>query len=64
MNKDYISSKELSKRYQRSLRTLERWVKNGKLPKPSFGGAGSVNMWAIEDIEKHEAGLSSNQDAA
>jgi predicted DNA-binding transcriptional regulator AlpA len=48
----YWNIKRLSERFCKSRRTIFRWMKREKLPfpKPRLPGAGSDNLWAIEDV--------------
>ncbi|MCY1286648.1 hypothetical protein D9M71_352090 [compost metagenome] len=55
MQKKFITAKELMARYQRSRRTIDRWVAENGFPKPALAGQGVTCMWRVEEVEAWEA---------
>jgi hypothetical protein len=52
-NKKHLRRKALAVRYDTDLRTIDRWWRNGTLPKPDFFLCRSP-IWTTDSIEKYE----------
>jgi predicted DNA-binding transcriptional regulator AlpA len=50
--KRFLRKRQLSERYQTVTRTIDRWVKTGRLPQPIY--IGEVPMWDADEIEAVE----------
>lgn len=47
-----LTRKDLARHYGRSLRTIDRWKREGQLPRPVFIHG---PMWKPADLERREA---------
>jgi len=54
--KQWYGKRKVAERYGCSMRTVERWVKLGRFPKPVRMPNGR-DYWADETIEEHERSL-------
>ena len=52
--KRYLRKKQLAERYSTHTRSIDRMVKDGRLPKPSIF-MGSLPLWDEAEIEANEA---------
>lgn len=52
----YLSGTDLTARFHRGRRTIDRWVKDAeyKFPSPVMSGRGRTCLWRREDIEAWE----------
>lgn len=49
--KGFLKTPDIVDLFERSPRTIHRWVKSGKFPKPAINQQGAPAMWRREDIE-------------
>lgn len=63
----YMTMSEVEERFRRSRRTIFRWIKSGKFPRPVLPGEGGAESLFLQtDIEEFERSLieASRQKAA
>jgi predicted site-specific integrase-resolvase len=59
----WLPKRLVAERYNASARTIERWVKQGRLPKPTRLPNGR-DYWANTVLEEHERNLVGGGEAA
>jgi hypothetical protein len=47
-----LRKKQLAERYQHTIRTIERWTVDGRLPQPFY--VGRAPLWDLEELEEWE----------
>ena len=48
----FLRRRAVADRYQINLRTLDRWVADGKLPRPSFRGR--IPLWNVASLDEYD----------
>jgi predicted DNA-binding transcriptional regulator AlpA len=50
--KNYLRKRRVALRYDTSERSVDRWCRDGRLPKPKYNG--SVPLWSEAELDAHD----------
>jgi predicted DNA-binding transcriptional regulator AlpA len=52
MSRTFLRKRRVAQRYDSVPRTIDRWVKNGKLPTPIYHG--KTPLWDQDELDAHD----------
>jgi hypothetical protein len=57
--KNYLRKRRVALRYDTSERSVDRWCRAGKLPKPKYNG--SIPLWAEDELDAYDTAALTSQ---
>jgi predicted site-specific integrase-resolvase len=52
MSKTFVRRRRLAERYDVTPRTIDRWVRDGRLPAPIYRGR--TPLWDVDELDAHD----------